>query len=99
MEIPEEVVERVAAILEPTVWHKGPYFDHPKSVLRRDLSKAKALKVLSEAGVGKMVEALKESLKLFELVTALDDHGSNALGQAENIIRTALSSFTGGAKK
>jgi hypothetical protein len=34
---------------------------------------------------------LKECLPLFDMVTALDDPGSNALGQAENLIRAALS--------
>lgn len=37
-----------------------------------------------------MLAALKECLPLFDMVTALDDHGSNVLGQAENLIRAAI---------
>jgi hypothetical protein len=42
-----------------------------------------------------MYEALKEALQLFDLVTALDDQGSNALGQAEIAIRAALAKAEG----
>jgi hypothetical protein len=38
-----------------------------------------------------LVKALEEGLRLFDLVTALDDHGSDALGQAEITFRNALS--------
>ncbi len=41
-----------------------------------------------------MLKALEECLALFDMVTALDDHGSNALGQAENLIRTAIAKAT-----
>ena len=43
----------------------------------------------------KLVEALKVCLPLFDMVTALDDHGSNALGQAENLIRAAIAKAEG----
>lgn len=42
-----------------------------------------------------MLRALQDCLPLFDMVTALDDHGSNALGQAENAIRAAIASATG----
>lgn len=42
-----------------------------------------------------MLAALKECLPLFDMVTALDDHGSNALGQAENLIRAAIARAEG----
>jgi hypothetical protein len=41
-----------------------------------------------------MLKALDECLALFDMVTALDDHGSNAVGQAENLIRTAIAKAT-----
>lgn len=44
-----------------------------------------------------MLAALKECLPLFDMVTALDDHGSNALGQAENLIRAAIAKAEGAA--
>lgn len=47
--------------------------------------------------IADMYEALKECLPLFDMVTALDDHGSNALGQAENLIRAALAKAEGRA--
>ena len=42
-----------------------------------------------------VLEALIECLPLFDMVTALDDHGSNALGQAENLIRNTIAKATG----
>lgn len=42
-----------------------------------------------------LLAALKECLPLFDMVTALDDHGSNALGQAENLIRAAIAKAEG----
>ena len=47
------------------------------------------------AAAPKMLEALTECLPLFDMVTALDDHGSNALGQAENLIRSAIAMARG----
>lgn len=43
-----------------------------------------------------LLEALRELLPLFDMVTGLDDQGSNALGQAENLIRAAIAKATGG---
>ena len=42
------------------------------------------------AAAPEMFAALEACLPLFDMVTALDDHGSNALGQAENLILSAL---------
>lgn len=50
-----------------------------------------------ESAAPDMLAALKECLPLFDMVTALDDHGSNALGQAENLIRAAIAKAEGAA--
>lgn len=39
--------------------------------------------------------ACEEALTLFDGVTALDDHGSNKLGQVENLMRTAIAKAKG----
>lgn len=50
---------------------------------------------LIAAAPADMLEALKECLKLFDNVTALDDGGSNSLGCAENTIRNAIAKVEG----
>lgn len=46
------------------------------------------------AAAPEMLEALQACLSLFDETTALDDHSSNALGQAENLIRNAIARAT-----
>ena len=69
--------------------HVHPLDESVEAIAERDAN-ARLISAAPE-----LLEACEEALTLFDGVTALDDHGSNKLGQVENLMRAAIAKAKG----